>query len=716
MRPSHDTDGPATGEERAALLHDSDVFVVRLGDARSSDASIAGAKAANLARCAASGLPTLPGFVVTTAATASGLDDPSVEAALLSAWESLSGGGKASLVVRSSSTIEDAASSSMAGRFTSVLDVRGWPAFLDASREVLASAEGVRDEQGCSRPMAVLVQPQLDAQVGGVLFGVDPVSGDRRHVVVEAVGGGPDALVSGQANAAHLLLGRRGRVVESMGSGQVVLDAPLRRALVKLARGAAHAFDAAQDVEWAQDSDGRLWLLQSRPVTAIADHAGRGHRFGPGPVAETFPAAMHRLEEDLWLVPLRDAIRRALLVTGAAGRRRIEDSPVVTTVGGWAAVDLDLLGVGPAGGSWLPRLNPVPALRRLVAAWGIGRLRVALPRLASDLIARVDADLESVPSLDALSDGQLVGVCDRARVELAAAHTLEVLAGMLLHRHASGPPAQSLALSALAAGRAGGLADAEIIAAHPVVLTLCAPAIGADAELPATSARGIAGREPAASVDRVVTADRDGVDELDVREGLRLRTRWLQELTARAAETVGERLALSGVLASPTILRDLAFDELGLAVAGGPVPQDLPARASTLSQAPLPAAFRLAASGGVIPARHARGARAAGVPAGGGRAAGLARHRVAPGSPRSGHVLVVAHLEPALAGVLPSLDGLVSETGGALSHLAILAREMGIPTVVGVPDARRRFPPGVRVLVDGGTGDVELLNDTEVST
>ena len=57
--------------------------------------------------------------------------------------------------------------------------------------------------------MAVLVQPQLDAECGGVLFGLDPVDGDRRHLVVEAVAGTPDALVSGAATAVHCLLGRQ---------------------------------------------------------------------------------------------------------------------------------------------------------------------------------------------------------------------------------------------------------------------------------------------------------------------------------------------------------------------------------------------------------------------------------------------------------------------------------------------------------------------------
>jgi pyruvate,water dikinase len=71
-----------------------------------------------------------------------------------------------------------------------------------------------------------------------------------------------------------------------------------------------------------------------------------------------------------------------------------------------------------------------------------------------------------------------------------------------------------------------------------------------------------------------------------------------------------------------------------------------------------------------------------------------------------GDVLVVDMLSPGLATKLPGLAGLVSETGSSLSHLAILAREMHVPTVVAVPGARRRFPEGSRVLVDGLTGEV----------
>jgi pyruvate,water dikinase len=92
----------------------------------------------------------------------------------------------------------------------------------------------------------------------------------------------------------------------------------------------------------------------------------------------------------------------------------------------------------------------------------------------------------------------------------------------------------------------------------------------------------------------------------------------------------------------------------------------------------------------------------------GGRAVGTVWDGTGP-SP-SEAVLVVRTLDPALAPLLPDLTGLVAQTGSPLSHLAVLAREFGLPTVVGAADAVRRFPPGSRLTVDGTTGDVRVGN------
>jgi len=78
--------------------------------------------------------------------------------------------------------------------------------------------------------------------------------------------------------------------------------------------------------------------------------------------------------------------------------------------------------------------------------------------------------------------------------------------------------------------------------------------------------------------------------------------------------------------------------------------------------------------------------------------------RVAPGD-----VLVTRVAGPALSQVLPRVAGVVAELGGSTSHLASLARERGIPMVLGVLDATRRIPDGSQVAVDGVAGIVRWM-------
>lgn len=71
---------------------------------------------------------------------------------------------------------------------------------------------------------------------------------------------------------------------------------------------------------------------------------------------------------------------------------------------------------------------------------------------------------------------------------------------------------------------------------------------------------------------------------------------------------------------------------------------------------------------------------------------------------RPGDVLVASNIDPGWTSVFPMIAGLVTETGGVLSHGAILAREYGIATVTGVVDAVKLLPPGETVTVDGIRG------------
>jgi pyruvate,water dikinase len=669
--------------------------VLGLDDPTAVEPSITGAKAANLARAATAGMTVVPGFVVTTVASRR-LDDPAIATALRAAWDALTSNGRHALVVRSSSTAEDAVTSSMAGQFTSVVGVSGWDAFLDAVERVVGSATVVRVD-GDARAMAVLVQRALDATVSGVMFGVDPVVGNRHHVVVEAVRGNPEQLVSGRAVAAHFVLSRRGRLLESVPAAGVHLTRRQRHALVRLARRAGRVFGGAQDVEWAIDADGRLWLLQTRPVTAIAERAATNTVFGPGPVAETFPRPLGPLEADCWVPPLADGIARALAVTGAVPPRRVRRSPIVTTIGGWAACDLELLGVAPRRRSSTRVLNPLPGARHLAAAWRVGRLRAALPALASDVVATVDDHLGALEALGSTATGDLVALVEQARRELATVHCLEVLAGMLRvddDGHDVRASAPAIALHELVRGRAAGLTDDEIVERAPVVLALVPPSL-APVTLPVAP--------------RTVPGASSTLAHLGAREALRLRARWLQELVARVVAELGARAVASGTVASTEVVTTMTVDELARAATDGVIPPDLATRTFTPGP-PLPTSFRLSTSGQVIalrPGHH----RADGLPASDGRAVGTVRHRVVPGAEPDDVVLVVRDLDPALAASLPSVRAVVAEHGSALSHLAILAREFGVPTVVGVADARRRFPPGARVLVDGSTGDVVRVSD-----
>ncbi len=78
--------------------------------------------------------------------------------------------------------------------------------------------------------------------------------------------------------------------------------------------------------------------------------------------------------------------------------------------------------------------------------------------------------------------------------------------------------------------------------------------------------------------------------------------------------------------------------------------------------------------------------------------------RVAPGD-----ILVTKVAGPALSQVLPRVAGVVAELGGSTSHLASLARERGIPMVLGVLDATQHIPDGVQIAVDGVAGVVRWM-------
>jgi len=80
------------------------------------------------------------------------------------------------------------------------------------------------------------------------------------------------------------------------------------------------------------------------------------------------------------------------------------------------------------------------------------------------------------------------------------------------------------------------------------------------------------------------------------------------------------------------------------------------------------------------------------------------------GKVNEGDVLVAVSTDPSYVLVMKRVVAIVTEYGGICSHAAIVSRELGIPCVVGVKDATKVLRDGVRVLVDGDGGRVQVLD------
>ncbi|GAA1200973.1 PEP/pyruvate-binding domain-containing protein [Pseudonocardia alaniniphila] len=300
-------------------------LVVDLHHLGSRELSRAGGKGANLGELIGTGFPVPPGFVVTTeaysqVAAAAGLQSEldgdarlgeRARTALLATpvparvadavcRSYLALGEKVPVAVRSSATAEDLPSASFAGQQDTFLNVVGIDAVLDAVHRCWASlwtdrAVSYRADAGIDHHvvrLAVVVQRMVDAQVAGVLFTADPVTGTRTRTVIDASPGLGEAVVSGAVNPDHIVVEGEGRIVEHRlgdkavevrpvaggGTEQVIRSGGAARSsltdaqitsLVTLGRRVEAYYRAPQDIEWAIDGDGALWLTQSRPITTL---------------------------------------------------------------------------------------------------------------------------------------------------------------------------------------------------------------------------------------------------------------------------------------------------------------------------------------------------------------------------------------------------------------------------------------------------------------
>jgi pyruvate,water dikinase len=211
------------------------------------------------------------------------------------------------MAVRSSALGEDSAQATFAGQQETYLWVRGVDDICGAVRDCWASlysTEAIsyrrrlaQDGAAAPRPaMGVTVQLMADAAVSGVMFTCNPVSGDPSMVAINASWGLGLAVVGGEVTPDDYLVSKITREVvrEQISTKQVqYVPAPGGRGtirveveagrrdvrclepatigeLVAVARRVQTHFGAHQDIEWAITAGGDLFVLQSRPVTAVA--------------------------------------------------------------------------------------------------------------------------------------------------------------------------------------------------------------------------------------------------------------------------------------------------------------------------------------------------------------------------------------------------------------------------------------------------------------
>ncbi len=178
------------------------------------------------------------------------------------------------VAVRSSGIAEDQARTSLAGQLDTVLDVRDDEELARAIRVVWSSvyaprAVAYRRLHGMRADdvdLAVIVQAQVAANVSGVLFTVDP--SDAAVLAISATRGLGADLVAGRIDGDVYRVDRETHAIEGeLGEAAVLSKLDVVR-LATLGLRLEHEIGAPQDVEWAI-ADGRLFLLQSRPVTTL---------------------------------------------------------------------------------------------------------------------------------------------------------------------------------------------------------------------------------------------------------------------------------------------------------------------------------------------------------------------------------------------------------------------------------------------------------------
>ncbi len=311
------------------------------------DIDVAGGKGANLGEMTQNGAPVPPGFVITVSTYRKFLTDSNLEeqirellldldvndsqllrnraskiqeliissplsediqSKIADAYQSM---GQGLVAVRSSATAEDRPDASFAGQQSTYLNVDGIHQVIDAVKGCWASlfearAIFYREEQNfdqLSVGIAVPVQRMVQSEISGVMFTAEPTTSDRGKVLLEAIYGLGEGIVSGEITPDTYMIDKESvsvinrqhvpqtwmlvRNVDSTNRDDLnkrvdimdvqansnKLDDDQIQSIVKLGLELEKAYKSPQDIEWAYQ-DGEFFIIQTRPITTLTDSNG----------------------------------------------------------------------------------------------------------------------------------------------------------------------------------------------------------------------------------------------------------------------------------------------------------------------------------------------------------------------------------------------------------------------------------------------------------
>jgi pyruvate,water dikinase len=665
--------------------------------------------------------------------------------------------GGASVAVRSSGIAEDRADASFAGQYETVLDVRGADAIVEAVKRCWASVfsdhvkayRATLDDPG-ALSMAVLVQRLVPADAAGVAFSADPVTGDRDLVTVSAVSGLGERLVSGDVSGEEWSV--NGTAARRRRRAEDVLDETRALAVADLAREVERHYGAPQDIEWAFEGE-ELRLLQARPMTALPEEIEweapgcfvRDFRLGEwigGPVSPLGAS---------WLVADLTNSTHKLFSEWCYGWNVPEPSHVF--LNGWYFYSLESMNAPPIAllRHFVPMLffrfrrfaGLFPPLAHLGLDWWLREWREetlpAYERAVRSAEARVDeVELRELPALvdelihhAAAHFGSMVvvaGYSAKAELPLAAfwkKHVEPLVEESVLtvargtSNHATPDPHAVQDLDWLHPTHGERDVDDDALAAHAAEARA---RVQRERDEVLARARAALSAGKRKKLDKLIaTAHR--AHALREEQSAVFTLAW--PAMRRALARVGEAIRARGIIARAEDVHFLEKSELLAALDGDETPRaDLVVErrdrwrhqrqlTPPLVIGELPKMLAAGLAAGLEDLRTTGAAERDGLhgmPASPGRVTGPARvirdlselDRL-----QEGEILVAPVTTPGWTPAFLKAAAVVTDTGSLASHASVVAREYGIPCVVGTTDATARFCDGELITVDGSAGVVE---------